>query len=917
MRAEYAMHPDRWRQVEQLFHSALEREEPARDAFLREACREDEELRHEVQSLLDQTEGGLLDHPLQLGPYRIVGVIGAGGMGTVYQARDTRLDRTVAIKVSEARFSARFEREARAVAALNHPHICTLYDVGPNYLVMEYIDGSPLKGPLPLDQALKAAAQIADALDAAHRQGIVHRDLKPANILVTKSGVKLLDFGLAKRDPACKPGMAEAVTDPQTQEGAIVGTMQYMAPEQLQGKQADPRSDIFAFGLVFYEILTGRRAFEAASSASLIAAILTAQPPPVASLQPLTPAWVDRVLQRCLAKDPDDRWQSARDLKAELEWLSGSSGDLAAPAPASARRWKASRLGWLAAAALACVGAVFGWTHWMEKPQPAPLVRFTVDPPPGLKSYTWSGPSVSPDGERILFNVAEPEQGERTWMYRVSTGESAPFHNVTGYWLTYKWSPDSNSFATGREGVRNIDLTGARREVLREQVSDFAWGPSGSYFFGIAGQGLFWVARGSARRQVTVQKPGEGIHELPQPLPDGRSFLFQKRQTATVETWFARLDGKESKLLLTKASQAYFAPPGYLLYLEGGSLFAQRFDPGRGILTGEPRALVSGVAADPNNPYGLFSVSRNGVLTFRQGPVTNPTRLTWLDRSGNVIGTLGEVADYTNPTFSPDGRRLAVCIRGSDRKRNIWIFDLAQGTKTCLKFQENDETNPVWSPDGSEIAYSSDRRGHRDLYARSSSGSGQERTLLESGEDKSLLAWSADGKFLMYSVLGAMPLRELWILPLAGGSRTPVRLNDAPYRQDQAVIAPDSRSVIHTSQETNDALFEYLYLQYLQPYGGRKWLITTAGNDPHWRGDGHEIFYLSRDALMAADIAADGAPAPPHPLFPLRITGAARNFFAVTSDGQRFLGVTPAEARDPATTPFVVILNWQRLLEDK
>ena len=911
------MRPDRWRQVEQLYHSALEREVGSRDAFLREACREDEELRGEVQSLLEQADSGLLNHPVRLGPYQIAGVIGAGGMGTVYQARDTRLNRTVAIKVSEARFTARFEREARAIAALNHPHICTLYDVGPNYLVMEYVDGAPVHGPLPVVEALPLAIQMADALDAAHRQGIVHRDLKPANVLVAKSGVKVLDFGLAKladQPPAEDQEARTARSD--TEQGALVGTVAYMSPEQAEGKPVDARSDIFSFGSVLYEILTGRRAFEGQSNASLVAAILRVEPAPLSAVQPLAPKMLDRVLQRCLAKDPSDRWQSAADLKAALEFLAAGLEDTAAPAAARGAWWKDSRVAWTAAAVLFCAIGVVGWIHWREKPVVAPLVRLSVDPPPGLKFYRWSGPSVSPDGERVLFNVAEPEQelAARTWMYRVSTGESVPFYNSSESSLRDPWSPDSNSFAIReRDGVGNMDVTGARREVLREQVSDFSWGPSGSYFFGIAGKGLFWVERGSPRRQVTVQRPGEGIHELPQLLPDGKSFLFHKRQTATIETWLARLDGKEPKLLLTKASQAYFAPPGYLLYLEGGSLFAQRFDAGRGTLTGEPRALVSGVAADPSGPYGLFSVSRNGVLTFRQGPVTSPKRLTWLDRSGNVIGTLGEVADYSNPALSPDGRRLAISIRESDRKRNIWVFDLAQGTKTCLRFLEHDETSPKWSPDGSEIAYNSDRRGHRDLYARSSSGSGPERILLESGEDKTLLDWSADGKFLIYSVLRAMSIRELWMLPLTGSQRTPVRLNNAPYRQDQAVIAPDSRSVLHTSAETGNLTFEYLYLQYLQPYGGRKWQITTAGTNPRWRGDGREIFYRSSDALMAADVAADGSPATPHPLFPLQRAGQ----FVVTRDGQRFLVVMPAEARDPATTPFVVILNWQRMLGDR
>jgi len=832
----------------------------------------------------------------RIGPYEILCGLGTGGMGEVYKARDTRLDRMVAIKVAKQQFTERFEGEARAISALNHPHICTLYDVGPDYLVMEFIDGSPITGPLPLDQALKMAAQIADALDAAHRKGIVHRDLKPANILVTKSGLKLLDFGLAKREARFKPAVSEAtVTQMHPKEGSIAGTMQYMAPEQLQGQEADFRSDIFSFGLVLYEILTGRRAFEAANSASLIAAIMTAQPPPISSLLPVTPPTLDRVLMRCLAKDPDDRWQSARDLKTELEWLAGSSGALATPAvPAlPAPRTKRIRLPWLAAA-LACVTAAIGWIHWSEKPAPAPLVRFTVGPPPGERFYRYSWPAVSPDGGRILFGVAAPPAGgpPRLWMYRVSSGESAPFQNL--HYNDAWWAPDSGSIAF-RDGntISRVDMTGARSEVLRENASDFAWGPAGSYFFGIAEKGLFWVEKGAARKPVTVQKPGEGLHEMPQFLPDGKSFLFQKRQTTAMETWLARVDGKDPKLLLSKATQASFAPPDYLLYVEGGSLLTQRFDAGRGTLIGDARTVVSGVATHPSSPYGWFSVSRNGVLVFRQGSVTNPSRLMWYNRSGSAIGSLGEAADYSSPALSPDGQRLAVCIRDSSGKRDIWVFDLARGTKTAVTFDPADESNPTWSPDGSEIAYSSDRRGHREMYAKSSSGTGQERILLESSDDKTVLDWSSDGK-LIYSVLNPKSSRELRVLPLTGSQHTPSPLFGVPHRQDEALVSPDGHSVIYRSQESSRV--SDLYLQPLP--NGQQWQLSTAGGgDPQWRGDGREIFYLSSAGIMAANVSAQGVPSPPKMLFPIHLPVAAgRNRFVVSKDGQRLLMITPEEA---------------------
>jgi Tol biopolymer transport system component len=358
-----------------------------------------------------------------------------------------------------------------------------------------------------------------------------------------------------------------------------------------------------------------------------------------------------------------------------------------------------------------------------------------------------------------------------------------------------------------------------------------------------------------------------------------------------------------------------YAPPGYLLYLDSGSLLAQRFDASDGRLIGDARTLVSGVAAHPRYPFGMFSVSSNGVLAFRQGSVTNPSRLTWFDRSGNVTGILGDIADYSNPALSPDGQRLAVCIRDSNGKRNIWVFDLARGSRNRVTIESADDSNPTWSPDGAEIAYSSDRRGHRDMYAKTSLGAGPERVVLESSDDKTVLDWAADGKSLFYTVRKPKPTRELWILPLTGTQHVPAPFSGAPYLQDQVAVAPDSRSVIYASVE--NGAFRDLYLQPLSSIGQRWRITTSGGSEPQWRGDGREIFCYSNGAIMAADVSAQGAPGPLHQLFPIRLTAAGRNRFVVTKDGQRFLAITPEQARDPDTTPFVVILNWQRLLEDR
>jgi serine/threonine protein kinase len=451
------MRPDRWQQVEQLYHSALERESIARDVFLREACQEDEELRCEVRSLLDQTESGLLNHPLQLGPYRIVGVIGAGGMGTVYQARDTRLDRMVAIKVSEARFSARFEREAHAVAALNHPHICTLYDVGPNYLVMEYVEGQPLHGPMPVAQALRLAIQIADALDAAHRKGIIHRDLKPGNVLVTRSGVKLLDFGLAKMAETA-PGEEESTRtlQPKTEEGMIVGTTAYMSPEQAEGKPVDTRSDIFSFGSVLYEMLTGKPAFRGNSRMSTLSAILKEEPQPASSIRKEIPHDLEKIVTRCLRKDAARRYQHMDDVKVALEEVKeeSDSGSAAIKTAPPRRRWV-----WAALLAMLLAAGFFAWRTWWSPSSAKPLRAVALTTSPGAKS----SPSFSPDGNYVAFAWNGPKQ-DNFDIYVQQIGAGPPLRLTTdprndynpvwssdGRWIAFLRS-QSSSPGAGRKG---------------------------------------------------------------------------------------------------------------------------------------------------------------------------------------------------------------------------------------------------------------------------------------------------------------------------------------------------------------------------------------------------------------------------------------------------------------------------------
>jgi hypothetical protein len=822
-------------------------------------------------------------------------------MGEVYRARDMRLGRIVAVKVCAEQFSERFEREARAVAALNHPHICTLYDVGSNYLVMEYIDGTPVRGPLPVDQALKLAAQIADALDAAHRKGIIHRDLKPTNILLTKADVKLLDFGLAKHDSAFKAAAAdETVTRALTREGTIAGTLQYMAPEQLQGKDADFRSDIFSFGCVFYELLAGHRAFDATNPASVIASILKEEPPPINLARPTLPA-VDRLVRKCLAKDPDDRWQSARDLRDELRWIESGCADTA-PLAVLTPRGNLERLSWIGVLAVVTAVAVFALLRSHPPLPPDRVFRFPLVAPGGVQRF-----AISPDGEKV---VMKGEDGRAT-LYNFASAELRPLAGLENVDRFLFWFPDSRAIGFNNENqLRKMDLTTGLVSTIVEGAapSPLAFG-SDSVLYGRVGEGVHWLRFPAGEDKVlTKLLPGEMVHMAANALPDGWHFLFFALQlgSARGEMRVGSIDGKNPIPLITTDNRATYAAPGYLLYLKGDTLVAQPFDASRAVITGPPQPLLDRVARQATFPE--VSVSQTGVLIYRQG-TREQSRLTWFDRSGKQLGTVGELANYTNPALSPDGERLAVDIRDPQTNtRDIWILDLVRGGSTRFTFDPEEDVNAVWSPEGTRIAFSSRRSGKRDIYVKNASGTGQEELLLASGEEKSVEDWSPDGSQLAFGTATG----KGWLLSLSSPDRKARIFLDSPSLQEQYSFSPDGKFLAYSSIESGR--WE-IWIKSLASVGGRWQISTKGGEEPHWRGDGKELFYISRDKLVAVDISVNGnalSAGVTHPLFTVPRPGRRRNRYIVTRDGRRFLVTIPERGGPPL--PPTVVVNWPALL---
>jgi eukaryotic-like serine/threonine-protein kinase len=879
----------------------------------------------------------------KLGPYEIQSALGAGGMGEVYRARDTRLERSVAIKVLPPELSAnvdrkqRFEREARTISSLNHPNICALYDVGSQdgleFLVLEYVEGETLEkrlasGPLPTEILLRHGLEIADALEKAHRTGVIHRDLKPANIMLTKSGAKLLDFGLAKWSTA---GASEEETlktltagaTRLTEQGTLLGTIQYMAPEQLEGKEADARTDLFAFGEVLYEMATARSAFAGKTKASLIASILSAEPTPISALQPMTPPALERLVRGCLAKDPEERWQTAHDVKLQLRAIAEGGSLSGLPAPVSARKRIRERLAWSAGALMTLLALVFAFGYFERAPSPPRAIRAYIKPAANsnfhLTGGQASGFALSPDGLRVAYVASTPEGKPLLWVRSLDSLQAQPLGGSENAAFPF-WSPDSRFigfFADGK--LKKIEASGGPPLALCDAPvpRGGTWSRDGVIVFApTINAPLHKVsASGGEATPITTldSSKNETTHRWPYFLPDGRHFLylagtpFTPKESASNAIMAGSLDSKENKLLLHVHPSAIYAS-GHILFLRQNTLMAQPFDPKRLELTGEAFPIGDTVLEDSTNLRGVFSASENGRLAYLDGSSGGARQLIWLDRNGKKVGEVPGADSYNFPSISPDGKRIAYTLESSGW--DVWSYDVARGVKTRLTFgsaSSQANLSEVWSPDGRWIAYTCNHLGKFALCRKPSDGSGIEETLLE-GENqlRYLNDWSADGKFLTYreALHGVL---AVWMFPMSG-ERKPFPFRQSQFAQLNARFSPDSRWVAYCSNESGE------FKVYVEPFPGPggKWQVSAgSGCNPRWRRDGKELFYLSFDnKVMAADVRASGPSfevGALHTLFETRpLSGILGNFDAA-ADGQRFIVV---EELGQPTVAITLVVNW-------
>jgi serine/threonine protein kinase len=872
----------------------------------------------------------------RLGPYEVVAPIGAGGMGEVYRGRDTRLDRSVAIKVLPAHLvndperRQRFEREAKTISGLSHPNICTLHDVGQqdglDYLVMEHLEGEPLeerlrRGPLPLGQALRYGVEIADALDRAHRHGVTHRDLKPGNVMLTKTGAKLLDFGLAKLNHAeANHGDSALATAerPLTEAGTVMGTFQYMAPEQLEGKNADARGDLFALGAVLYEMLTGKKAFEGKSKASLISAIMGSEPPPLTSFAPMAPPALERVVRTCLAKDPDDRWQSAHDVAAELRWIAEAGSQAGAPAPVISRRKNRERVAW-AIATLALLAA--GWLSVARSGsvRPARPLRTNVLLP---ESIRLNNAVISPDGGRLVFSGVDPSGRIQLWVRSLDSYTATPLAGTEGGILPF-WSPDGGSvgfFADKK--LKRVAVTGGAPIILHDVDGvGGAWAPSGEILFTApTGPVMRLPAGGGQAEAVTTLDASrkETAHRYPFFLPDGRRFLYlalnvsgNSRDPAN-RIWVGSLDRAPAKPLVSANFNAQYAD-GYLLLVRGGdlggSLLAQPFDAVTLETKGDPV-----IVADQIGLYGDFlglgaySVAQNGTLVFDAFRFV--TQLEWFDRAGKRTAVFGEPGPHFAPRISPDGTRIAFdAYEVGTQTTQIWLGDVERGVRTRLTSGPGSNAGAVWSPDGSRIAFQSDRKHQADVYVRSVDGTLAEEAITDEDSQKIPIDWSRDGRFLTIFDRegGGDRLIRLSAIPLAGDRKPFVVVPTLPGFLGGGRLSPDGRWLAYDSDESGR---REVYAVSFPESKARVQISNTGGVAAKWTRDGREILYAAFDGTVASvevDASPGLRPGPPKPLFRLP-EGTGLEGWDASADGERFL--VNATVTRSSSVPLSVVFDW-------
>jgi eukaryotic-like serine/threonine-protein kinase len=882
----------------------------------------------------------------RLGSFEVLSRIGAGGMGEVWRARDTRLDRTVAIKVLPSAATPtveqrqRFEREARAISKLSHPHVCALYDVGregdTEYLVMEYLEGESLadrlaRGPLPLEQTLRCGAEIADALDKAHRLGIVHRDLKPGNVMLTKSGVKLLDFGLA-RVIAPAGAASDLTSNPTavapsdlTQEGTLLGTLAYMAPEQLEGRDADGRSDVFALGATLYEMATGRKAFSGSSRASLISSILRDDPRPVSEIQTLLPRALDRVIGRCLAKDPEQRWQSAADVGLELAWIDRSGGP-----EEGTRAPRASRSLWpigLAAAA-GILAAALASLLWLRRPPPAPAppIRFFVGAPQGTR-FVWIQMqnlfAVSPDGTRIVFVARNADGRDALFVRSLSQLSAAVLGGSEGAAAPF-WSPDGRSIAFFADRkLKRIDAAGGSPVILCDAPPGYPSGTWGSQhtilFSALTDTAFHLVSEGGGSPRPTVRadlaRREVGV-AFPRFLPDGRHFLYVARSESETQAYLrmGSVDDSTSSALISNCSRAEFAPgpaggPGYLLFARDGGLFAQRFETSAG-LSGNPAPLGLDVWQHVLIGSAPVSVSNGGVLATR-GP-EGLSRLVWFDREGRETESIESPAGFGNVRLSPDGRQVAVArVNPQTGLNDILVGDLARKVLTRLNLGGNDNAPPVWSPDGARLAFSVGSMSHppAPYWFSLRSQAPPEPIIAPTGQVLRVEDWSSDGRYLLAGGFSGTSIGQ-GVIDLDGGRTFRLLVpGNLGLAEAQARFSPDGRWLAFCLIESGRS---EVYLTSFPGPGERIRVSTAGGMSPRWRRDGRELFYVSADGQMTAIPVRLGADAPlgkAQSLF--RIDPAGWRDYDVTADGTRFLAAVNLPA--PDADAISVTVNWPSL----